>query len=80
MNIKVNFDNIKVKETKKDFTVKILMLKGERGKSAYEVAVDNGYNGTEEEWNTLLAMNNNEKLYEVEVEFNYMLSDENYYE
>ena len=31
MNIKVNFDNIKVKETKKDFTVKILMLKGEKG-------------------------------------------------
>lgn len=31
MNIKINFDNIKVKETKKDFTVKILMLKGEKG-------------------------------------------------
>ena len=25
-------------------------LKGDRGKSAYEVAVDNGFDGTEQEW------------------------------
>ena len=31
MNIKLDFNNIKVKETKKDLTVKILMLKGEKG-------------------------------------------------
>lgn len=31
MNIKLDFNNIKVKESKKDFTVKILMLKGEKG-------------------------------------------------
>lgn len=30
--------------------VKILMLKGEKGDSAYQVAVNNGYAGTEEEW------------------------------
>lgn len=30
--------------------VKILMLKGEKGDSAYQVAVNNGYTGTEEEW------------------------------
>lgn len=31
MNIKIDFDNIKVKETRNDFTVKLLMLKGEKG-------------------------------------------------
>lgn len=50
MNIKIDFDNIKVKETRNDFTVKLLMVKGERGYSAYEIAVQNGYEGTEEEW------------------------------
>ena len=31
MNIKVDFDNIVVKEEKNDFNVKVLMLKGEKG-------------------------------------------------
>ena len=31
MNIKVDFDNIVVKEDKNDFNVKVLMLKGEKG-------------------------------------------------
>ena len=31
MKIQLDFNNIKVKEHKKDFTVKILMLKGEKG-------------------------------------------------
>ena len=34
MNIKVDFDNIVVKEDKNDFNVKILMLKGEKGDGA----------------------------------------------
>lgn len=33
MNIKVDFDNIVVKEDKNDFNVKVLMLKGEKGDS-----------------------------------------------
>ena len=31
MNIKVNFDSIEVKEDKNDYSVKVLMLKGEKG-------------------------------------------------
>lgn len=33
-----------------DKEIEILMTKGERGYSAYELAVQNGYTGTEEEW------------------------------
>lgn len=33
MNIKVDFDNIVVKEDKNDFNVKVLMLKGEKGEA-----------------------------------------------
>ena len=29
-------------------------LRGENGLSAYEIAVKNGFEGTEEEWNTLV--------------------------
>lgn len=30
--------------------VRVIMVKGERGYSAYDIAVQNGYEGTEEEW------------------------------
>lgn len=30
--------------------VRAIMVKGEKGFSAYEIAVQNGYTGTEEEW------------------------------
>ena len=44
--------NVKGKPfTYDDFTPEQLeKLKGEDGKSAYEVAIDNGFEGTEQEW------------------------------
>lgn len=39
--------------------VRVLMVKGEEGASAYKVAVENGYSGTEEEWvNSFLNADN----------------------
>jgi hypothetical protein len=40
---------LKIKDNKGN-TIPIPAIQGSRGKSAYEIAIDHGFEGTEEEW------------------------------
>ena len=54
--------------------------KGDDGKSAYEVAVDNGYVGTVEEWLDSLVGEDGKSAYEIAVEQGYTRTEEEWVE
>ena len=59
---------IEIEETEESIILNFVIKKGEQGKSAYQVAVDNGFVGTENEWLDSLKGIQGKSAYQVAVD------------